>query len=134
MPESCLYRLWVFDSKNAISFANTAMQTIITGDVNFGNETSKSSCWKPKKHPLVSYHSGDKRYEITNHLGKVQAVLSDRVLVVSQGLKDFGGIPANAAGLTADSGTPYMINFHGLGDLNYRPAPFVPQFPTGSKY
>lgn len=34
----------------------------------------------------------------------------------------------------AGPGTPYMINFQGLGDLNYQPARFVPQFPTRPKY
>lgn len=33
--------------------------------------------------------------------------------------------------VVAGPGTPFTIYFGGLGDLNYRPKPFVPNFPRG---
>jgi RHS repeat-associated protein len=36
--------------------------------------------------------------------------------------------------ILAGPGQPYTIHFSGLGDLNYRPAPFVPKLPNGYKY
>jgi len=42
-------------------------------------------------------------------------------------------LATKAGNIVARSGKGYPIIFKGQGDLNYKPKPFVPQFPTGFK-
>ena len=43
-------------------------------------------------------------------------------------------VATKGGNILAGSGESYTIKFKGFGDLNYKPKPFAPQFPTGYKW
>jgi hypothetical protein len=92
----------VIRSINSFKFVNYIMADLICTDNSF-NQTYNNAYWYPNKHKLFTYHTGHKSYELTNHLGNVNIVVGDRVILESLGIKDYGKIFASNAGITAGS-------------------------------